>query len=67
VAFLYAVVGNSLISIMQIFFKYLTAVISPLQILFLRALTLCLFNIIFFPLSGRTAYIHEPSRTCKMI
>ena len=45
ICFLYAVLGNLCFSFMNIFFKILTAIGSPLQIFFFRALTLFTFNI----------------------
>ncbi len=55
ICYLYAVVGNFFMSTMNIFFKILTALGSPLQILFYRALTI--FTINLWILGDKRAYI----------
>lgn len=62
-AYLYAIGGHSLVSVMQILFKYLTTIISPLQILFMRAFSLCVINVLFFQRSQKTSHIKEGSCT----
>lgn len=61
ICYLYAVIGNLCFSFMNIFFKILTAIGSPLQIFFFRALMLFTFN--SWVLGDRRAYIRSSKST----
>ena len=66
IAFLYALVGNISLALMQIFFKYLSAVVSPLQILFLRGWVLFWLNSLFLRKTRREVYLGRPQCCCGL-
>lgn len=58
IAYFYAILGNVLLSFANIFFKFLTKIASPLQILFMRSFSLLVFNI--WVLGGKSPCIPNP-------
>ena len=58
IPYLYAILGNIMLSAMNIFFKFLTKIASPLQILFMRAFSLMVFNI--WVLGEKSPHIARP-------
>jgi drug/metabolite transporter (DMT)-like permease len=58
IAYFYAIIGNVFLAFMNIFFKFLTKIASPLQMLFMRSFSLLILNT--WVLDGKSPCIANP-------